>query len=338
MAQDEKDLEKERMLEATLKQIEKQYGPGSVMKLGEATQIKVEVIPTGSFGLDIITGTGGYPRGRVIEIYGPEASGKTTLALHAIAETHKLGGKAAFIDAEHAMDPAYARALGVNVDELIISQPDTGEQALEIVEMLVRSNAIDLVVVDSVAALVPRAEIEGEMGDAQVGLQARLMSKAMRKLVGVLSKSKTCAIFINQIRQQIQTGFGFGNPETTPGGLALKFHSSMRLEIRKIASIKQGEEIIGNRVKVRIVKNKLSPPFKSTEFDIIYGEGISYEGELIDMGLEHGIIKRSGTWFSFRDYQLGQGREKARLYLKENPEIKKELEKELRQALSIPAQ
>ncbi len=338
MAQDEKDLEKERMLEATLKQIEKQYGPGSVMKLGEATQIKVEVIPTGSFGLDIITGTGGYPRGRVIEIYGPEASGKTTLALHAIAETHKLGGKAAFIDAEHAMDPAYARALGVNVDELIISQPDTGEQALEIVEMLVRSNAIDLVVVDSVAALVPRAEIEGEMGDAQVGLQARLMSKAMRKLVGVLSKSKTCAIFINQIRQQIQTGFGFGNPETTPGGLALKFHSSMRLEIRKIASIKQGEEIIGNRVKVRIVKNKLSPPFKSTEFDIIYGEGISYEGELIDMGLEHGIIKRSGTWFSFRDYQLGQGREKARLYLKENPEIKKELEKELRQALSMPAQ
>ncbi|HOK23824.1 MAG TPA: recombinase RecA [Candidatus Hydrothermia bacterium] len=335
MEQDEKNLEKERMLEATIKQIEKQYGPGSVMKLGEATQINVEVIPTGSFGLDLVTGIGGYPRGRVIEIYGPEASGKTTLALHAIAETHKLGGKAAFIDAEHALDPIYAKAVGVNVDELIISQPDTGEQALEIMEMLVRSNAIDLIVVDSVAALVPRAEVEGEMGDAQVGLQARLMSKAMRKLVGVLSKSKTCAIFINQIRQQIQTGFGFGNPETTPGGLALKFHASMRLEIRKIASIKQGEEIIGNRVKVRIVKNKLSPPFKTTEFDIIYGEGISYEGELIDMGLEHGIIKRSGTWFSFKDYQLGQGREKARLFLKENPDIRKELEQELKQAVGF---
>jgi len=335
MAGEDKDLEKERILDATLKQIEKQYGPGSIMKLGEATQIKVEVIPTGSFGLDIITGVGGYPRGRIIEIFGPEASGKTTLALHAIAETHKLGGKAAFIDAEHALDPTYAKALGVNVDDLILSQPDTGEQALEIVEMLVRSNAIDLVVIDSVAALVPRAEIEGEMGDAQVGLQARLMSKAMRKLVGVLNKSKTCAIFINQIRQQIQTGFGFGNPETTPGGLALKFHASMRIEIRKIASIKQGEDIIGNRVKVRIVKNKLSPPYKSTEFDIIYGEGISYEGELIDWGLEHGIIKRSGTWFSFKDYQLGQGREKARLFLKENPQVKKELEMELKKALGL---
>uniref|UniRef100_A0A7V3ZXP1 Protein RecA n=1 Tax=candidate division WOR-3 bacterium TaxID=2052148 RepID=A0A7V3ZXP1_UNCW3 len=335
MVREDKDLEKERILEATLKQIEKQYGPGSIMKLGEATQIKVETIPTGSFGLDIITGVGGYPRGRIIEIYGPEASGKTTLALHAIAETHKLGGKAAFIDAEHALDPTYAKALGVNVDELILSQPDTGEQALEIVEMLVRSNAIDLVVVDSVAALVPRAEIEGEMGDAQVGLQARLMSKAMRKLVGVLSKSKTCAIFINQIRQQIQTGFGFGNPETTPGGLALKFHASMRIEIRKIATIKQGEDIIGNRVKVRIVKNKLSPPYKSAEFDIIYGEGISYEGELIDWGLEHGIIKRSGTWFSFKDIQLGQGREKARLFLKENPEVRKELENELKKALGL---
>ncbi|MDI6851080.1 MAG: recombinase RecA [bacterium] len=335
MAGENKDLERERMLEATLKQIEKQYGPGSIMKLGEATQIKVEAIPTGSFGLNIITGVGGYPRGRVIEIYGPEASGKTTLALHAIAETHKFGGKAAFIDAEHALDPTYAKALGVDVDDLILSQPDTGEQALEIVEMLVRSNAIDLVVIDSVAALVPRAEIEGEMGDAQVGLQARLMSKAMRKLVGVLSKSKTCAIFINQIRQQIQTGFGFGNPETTPGGLALKFHASMRIEIRKIATIKQGEDIIGNRVKVRIVKNKLSPPYKSTEFDIIYGEGISYEGELIDWGLEHGLIKRSGTWYSFKDIQLGQGREKARLFLKENAEVRKELENELKKALGL---
>jgi recombination protein RecA len=305
------------------------------MRLGEATQVRVDVIPSGSFGLDVISGVGGYPRGRVIEIYGPEASGKTTLALHAIAETHKMGGKAAFIDAEHALDPTYAKALGVNVDDLIISQPDYGEQALEIVEMLVRSNAIDLIVVDSVAALVPKAEIEGEMGDAQVGLQARLMSKAMRKLIAVLNRSKTCAIFINQIRQQIQTGFGFGNPETTPGGLALKFHASMRIEIRKIASIKQGEDVIGNRVKVRVVKNKLSPPFKSAEFDIIYGEGISYEGELIDWGLEHGIIKRSGTWFSYKDIQLGQGREKARIYLKENPEIEKEIERELKRALGL---
>ncbi|MEO0242044.1 MAG: recombinase RecA [candidate division WOR-3 bacterium] len=333
-----KDSEKDRILDATLKQIEKQYGPGSIMKLGEATQVRVDVIPSGSFGLDVITGVGGYPRGRVIEIYGPEASGKTTLALHAIAETHKMGGKAAFIDAEHALDPVYARSLGVNVDDLIISQPDYGEQALEIVEMLVRSNAIDLVVVDSVAALVPKAEIEGEMGDLQVGLQARLMSKAMRKLIAVLNRSKTCAIFINQIRQQIQTGFGFGNPETTPGGLALKFHASMRIEIRKIASIKQGEDVIGNRVKVRIVKNKLSPPFKSAEFDIIYGEGISYEGELIDWGLEHGIIKRSGTWFSYKDIQIGQGREKARIFLKENPEVKKEIERELKRSLGLLAQ
>lgn len=333
-----KDSEKDRILDATLKQIEKQYGPGSIMKLGEATQVRVDVIPSGSFGLDVITGVGGYPRGRVIEIYGPEASGKTTLALHAIAETHKMGGKAAFIDAEHALDPVYARSLGVNVDDLIISQPDYGEQALEIVEMLVRSNAIDLVVVDSVAALVPKAEIEGEMGDLQVGLQARLMSKAMRKLIAVLNRSKTCAIFINQIRQQIQTGFGFGNPETTPGGLALKFHASMRIEIRKIASIKQGEDVIGNRVKVRIVKNKLSPPFKSAEFDIIYGEGISYEGELIDWGLEHGIIKRSGTWFSYKDIQIGQGREKARLFLKENPEVRKEIERELKRSLGLLAE
>ncbi|MEO0286091.1 MAG: recombinase RecA [candidate division WOR-3 bacterium] len=333
-----KDSEKDRILDATLKQIEKQYGPGSIMKLGEATQVRVDVIPSGSFGLDVITGVGGYPRGRVIEIYGPEASGKTTLALHAIAETHKMGGKAAFIDAEHALDPVYARSLGVNVDDLIISQPDYGEQALEIVEMLVRSNAIDLVVIDSVAALVPKAEIEGEMGDLQVGLQARLMSKAMRKLIAVLNRSKTCAIFINQIRQQIQTGFGFGNPETTPGGLALKFHASMRIEIRKIASIKQGEDVIGNRVKVRIVKNKLSPPFKSAEFDIIYGEGISYEGELIDWGLEHGIIKRSGTWFSYKDIQIGQGREKARIFLKENPEVKKEIERELKRSLGLLAQ
>ncbi|MEO0265168.1 MAG: recombinase RecA [candidate division WOR-3 bacterium] len=338
MTEVNKDSEKDRILDATLKQIEKQYGPGSIMKLGEATQVRVDVIPSGSFGLDVITGVGGYPRGRVIEIYGPEASGKTTLALHAIAETHKMGGKAAFIDAEHALDPVYARSLGVNVDDLIISQPDYGEQALEIVEMLVRSNAIDLVVIDSVAALVPKAEIEGEMGDLQVGLQARLMSKAMRKLIAVLNRSKTCAIFINQIRQQIQAGFGFGNPETTPGGLALKFHASMRIEIRKIASIKQGEDVIGNRVKVRIVKNKLSPPFKSAEFDIIYGEGISYEGELIDWGLEHGIIKRSGTWFSYKDIQIGQGREKARIFLKENPEVKKEIERELKRSLGLLAQ
>jgi len=285
--------------------------------------------------LNIAMGIGGYPRGRVVEIYGPEASGKTTLALHAIAEVHKAGGKAAFIDAEHALDPTYAKALGVNIDDLYVAQPDTGEQALDIAEMLVRSNAIDLIVVDSVAALVPRAEIEGEMGDSQMGLQARLMSKAMRKLVGVLSKSKTCAIFINQVRQKIQTGFSFGNPETTPGGLALKFHSSMRLEIRRIASIKSGETLVGNRVRVKVVKNKLAPPFREAEFDIIYGRGISYEGELLDLGLQHGLIKRSGSWFTYGDIQLGQGRERARTFLEENKEIREKLELELKKALGL---
>jgi len=330
-----KDLDKEKSLEIALKQIQRQYGPGSIMRLGEAVQVKVDVIPSGSFSLNIAMGIGGYPRGRVVEIYGPEASGKTTLALHAIAEVHKAGGKAAFIDAEHALDPTYAKALGVNIDDLYIAQPDTGEQALDIAEMLVRSNAIDLIVVDSVAALVPRAEIEGEMGDSQMGLQARLMSKAMRKLVGVLSKSKTCAIFINQVRQKIQTGFAFGNPETTPGGLALKFHSSMRLEIRRIASIKSGETIVGNRVRVKVVKNKLAPPFREAEFDIIYGRGISYEGELIDLGLQHGLIKRSGSWFAYGDIQLGQGRERARAFLEENKELREKLEFELKKALGL---
>jgi len=330
-----KDLDKEKSLEIALKQIQRQYGPGSIMRLGEAVQVKVDVIPSGSFSLNIAMGIGGYPRGRVVEIYGPEASGKTTLALHAIAEVHKAGGKAAFIDAEHALDPTYAKALGVNIDDLYIAQPDTGEQALDIAEMLVRSNAIDLIVVDSVAALVPRAEIEGEMGDSQMGLQARLMSKAMRKLVGVLSKSKTCAIFINQVRQKIQTGFAFGNPETTPGGLALKFHSSMRLEIRRIASIKSGETIVGNRVRVKVVKNKLAPPFREAEFDIIYGRGISYEGELIDLGLQHGLIKRSGSWFTYGDIQLGQGRERARAFLEENKELREKLEFELKKALGL---
>jgi len=330
-----KDLDKEKSLEIALKQIQRQYGPGSIMRLGEAVKVKVDVIPSGSFSLNIAMGIGGYPRGRVVEIYGPEASGKTTLALHAIAEVHKAGGKAAFIDAEHALDPTYAKALGVNIDDLYIAQPDTGEQALDIAEMLVRSNAIDLIVVDSVAALVPRAEIEGEMGDSQMGLQARLMSKAMRKLVGVLSKSKTCAIFINQVRQKIQTGFAFGNPETTPGGLALKFHSSMRLEIRRIASIKSGETIVGNRVRVKVVKNKLAPPFREAEFDIIYGRGISYEGELIDLGLQHGLIKRSGSWFTYGDIQLGQGRERARAFLEENKELREKLEFELKKALGL---
>ena len=330
-----RDLDKEKSLEIALKQIQRQYGPGSIMRLGEAAQVKVDVIPSGSFSLNIAMGIGGYPRGRVVEIYGPEASGKTTLALHAIAEVHKAGGKAAFIDAEHALDPTYAKALGVNIDDLYVAQPDTGEQALDIAEMLVRSNAIDLIVVDSVAALVPRAEIEGEMGDSQMGLQARLMSKAMRKLVGVLSKSKTCAIFINQVRQKIQTGFSFGNPETTPGGLALKFHSSMRLEIRRIASIKSGETLVGNRVRVKVVKNKLAPPFREAEFDIIYGRGISYEGELLDLGLQHGLIKRSGSWFTYGDTQLGQGRERARAFLEENTEIREKLELELKKALGL---
>jgi len=321
--------ERERSLEIALKQIEKQFGKGAVMRLGDRAKVKVPVIPTGSIGLNFALGIGGYPRGRIVEIFGPEASGKTTLALHAIAEAQKIGGIAAFIDAEHALDPRYSQNLGVNIDELYISQPDTGEQALDIAEMLVRSGAVDLIVVDSVAALVPRAEIDGEMGESQVGLQARLMSKAMRKLVGVLSKSLTCAIFVNQVRQKIGVSFPGAMMETTPGGLALKFHASIRIDIRRIQTIKQGDSAIGNRVRIKVVKNKLAPPFRDTEVDLIYGKGISREGELIDLGLKFGIIKRSGSWYSYRDQQIGQGKENARDFLAQHPEVLSEITKEI---------
>ena len=325
--------DKEKALEMTIKQIEKQFGKGAIMKLGDSVKIETPVIPTGSIALDAALGVGGYPRGRIIEIYGPEASGKTTLALHAIAEVQKEGGIAAFIDAEHALDPRYAKNLGVKLEDLYISQPDTGEQALDIAETLVRSGAIDLIVVDSVAALVPRAEIEGEMSDSQVGLQARLMAKAMRKLSGVLSKSKTSAIFINQLRLKI--GMMYGNPETTPGGLALKYHASVRLEIRRIASIKIGDQMVGNRVRVKVVKNKLAPPFREAEFDIMFGKGISRAGELLDLGVEFGIIKRAGTWYSYEGKQLGQGRENSKLFLENNPEIAGEIEKKIREELGL---
>ncbi len=328
MAQDDRL----KSLEIALKQIEKQHGKGAIMRLGAKTAIRVPVIPTGSLSLDLALGVGGYPRGRIVEIYGPEASGKTTLALHAIAEAQKQGGIAAFIDAEHALDPNYARALGVDLDNLLISQPESGEQAMDIAETLVRSGAVDLIVVDSVAALVPQAEITGEMSDTQVGLQARLMSKAMRKLVGVLSKSKTCAIFINQVRHKI--GVMFGSPETTPGGLALKFHASVRLDIRRIATLKAGDQAIGNRVRVKIVKNKLAPPFREAEFDIIYGKGISREGELIDLGLQLGVIQKSGSWYSFAGQQLGQGLEKVRKLLEENTELRNKIEMKIKEALA----
>ncbi len=325
--------DKEKALEMTIKQIEKQFGKGAIMKLGDNVKIETPVIPSGSIALDAALGVGGYPRGRIIEIYGPEASGKTTLALHAIAEVQKEGGIAAFIDAEHALDPRYAKNLGVKLEDLYISQPDTGEQALDIAETLVRSGAIDLIVVDSVAALVPRAEIEGEMSDSQVGLQARLMAKAMRKLSGVLSKSKTSAIFINQLRLKI--GMMYGNPETTPGGLALKYHASVRLEIRRIASIKIGDQTVGNRVRVKVVKNKLAPPFREAEFDIMFGRGISRVGEILDLGVEFGIIKKAGTWYSYQGKQLGQGRENSKLFLENNPDIASEIEKKIREELGL---
>ncbi len=327
--------EKMRSLEIALKQIEKQFGRGAVMRLGDRAKVKVPVISTGSIGLNLALGVGGYPRGRIVEIYGPEASGKTTLALHAIAETQKAGGIAAFIDAEHALDPIYAKNLGVNIDELYISQPDTGEQALDIAEMLVRSGAVDLIVVDSVAALVPKAEIDGEMGESQVGLQARLMSKAMRKLVGVLSKSMTCAIFVNQVRKKIGISFPGASMETTPGGLALKFHASIRIEIRRIQTIKQGDAPVGNRVRIKVVKNKLAPPFRETQLDIIYGRGISEEGELLDFGLQLGIIKKSGAWYSYEDKQLGQGKENVKEFLATNPKVKAELKTKIFEALGI---
>ena len=294
-------------LDMALRQIEKQFGKGSIMKLGESTHMTVETVPSGSLALDIALGIGGLPRGRVIEVYGPESSGKTTVALHAIAEVQRAGGQAAFIDAEHALDPLYASKLGVNIDELLLSQPDTGEQALEIAEALVRSGAVDIIVVDSVAALVPKAEIEGEMGDSHVGLQARLMSQALRKLSGAISKSKTIAIFINQLREKV--GVMFGNPETTPGGRALKFYSSVRLDVRRIESIKQGNDIVGNRTRIKVVKNKVAPPFKQAEIDIMYGEGISREGSIIDIGVEMDFVQKSGAWFSYNGDRLGQGRE-----------------------------
>ena len=322
------NLEKKKALEAALGQIEKQFGKGSVMKLGEYQAMNVEAIPTGALSLDIALGIGGIPRGRIIEIFGPESSGKTTLALHAIAEAQKLGGEAAFIDAEHALDPVYAKHLGVDIDNLIVSQPDTGEQALEIAEALTRSGAIDIIVVDSVAALVPKAEIDGDMGDAHVGLQARLMSQALRKLAGVINKSKTVIIFINQLREKV--GIMFGNPETTPGGRALKFYASVRLDIRKIENIKVDGEVTGARARVKIIKNKVAPPFREAEFDIVYGKGISKEGNILDLAVNLNLVEKAGAWFSYNGEKIGQGRENAKQYIREHQEVAKELETKIR--------
>lgn len=321
-------MDRQKALEAALSQIDRAFGKGSAMKLGSREKIEIEAISTGSLGLDIALGIGGLPRGRIIEIYGPESSGKTTLALHAIAEAQKTGGVAAFVDAEHALDPAYAKKLGVDIDELIVSQPDTGEQALEIVDTLVRSNAIDVLVIDSVAALVPRAEIEGEMGDSHVGLQARLMSQALRKLTGSISRSKCLVIFINQVRMKI--GVMYGNPETTTGGNALKFYASVRLDIRRTGQIKDRDDIVGNATRVKVVKNKVAPPFKQVEFDIMYGEGISKIGEILDLGVKAGVVEKSGAWFSYDSVRIGQGRENAKTFLKENPEMAERLEKVIR--------
>jgi recombination protein RecA len=327
-------MEREKMLDVTLSQIERQFGKGAVMRLGEHPAGQgISVIPTGSIALDIALGIGGIPRGRVVEVFGPEGSGKTTVCLHIIAEAQRMGGIAVFIDAEHALDPNYARTLGVNIDELLVSQPDNGEQALEIADLMVRSGAIDLVVIDSVAALVPRAEIEGEMGDSHVGLQARLMSQAMRKLSGSLSRFDTTAMFINQLREKI--GVMFGSPETTPGGRALKFYSSVRLDVRKIENLKDGQEVVGSRVKVKVVKNKLAPPFRQAEFDIVYGKGISKEGSLIDMGVAAEIIKKSGAWFTYEGDQLGQGKENARAFLAEHMDIALEIERRVREAMGL---
>ncbi|MHB1125523.1 MAG: recombinase RecA [Bacillota bacterium] len=326
--------DKQKALEMALNQIEKQFGRGSIMKLGESPAgLNIEVISTGSLTLDIALGVGGIPRGRVVEIYGPESSGKTTVALHIVSEAQRNGGHAAFIDAEHALDPSYAKRLGVDIDNLLVSQPDTGEQALEIAEMLVRSGAVDVVVIDSVAALVPRAELEGDMGDAHVGLQARLMSQALRKLSGAISKSHTAAIFINQLREKV--GVMFGNPETTPGGRALKFYASIRLDVRKIDNLKQGTDIIGNRTRVKVVKNKVAPPFKQAEFDIMYGEGISREGDLVDLGVDMSVIQKSGAWYSYGEERLGQGRENVKEYLKEHREVTDKLDQHLRQMLGM---
>jgi len=330
------DNNKNRAIELAMSQIEKQFGKGSVMRLGEDSPIaRIPAISTGSLSVDLALGIGGVPRGRIVEIYGPESSGKTTLALHIVAEAQKTGGVAAFVDAEHALDIGYARKLGVKTDDLLVSQPDTGEQALEITEIMVRSGAIDVLVVDSVAALVPRAEIEGEMGDSHMGLQARLMSQALRKLTATISKSNCCVIFINQLRMKI--GVMFGNPETTTGGNALKFYASQRIDIRRIAGLKQGQDNVGNRVKVKVVKNKLAPPFKEAEFDVMYGEGISREGDLVDLGVEKEIVEKSGSWYSFAGERIGQGRENAKTFLRENPDIRETIDRRLREVLELPA-
>jgi recombination protein RecA len=326
-------LDRDKALDVALAQIDKQFGKGSVMRLGDDTRPPVQVIPTGSIALDIALGIGGLPRGRIVEIYGPESSGKTTVALHAVAQAQATGGIAAFIDAEHALDPEYAKALGVDTDGLLVSQPDTGEQALEIADMLIRSGALDVIVIDSVAALVPRAEIEGEMGDSHVGLQARLMSQALRKIAGALSNARTTAIFINQLREKI--GVMFGSPETTTGGKALKFYASIRLDVRRIETLKDGTDAVGNRTRVKVVKNKMAPPFKQAEFDIIYGIGISREGSLIDMGVEHGFIRKSGAWYTYEGDQLGQGKENARNFLRDNPDLADEIEKKIKEKLGV---
>jgi recombination protein RecA len=326
--------ERAKAIEAALAQIDKQFGKGSIMRLGSRETIDVPAIPTGALSLDAALGVGGVPRGRVTEIFGPESSGKTTLSLHVIAEAQRRGGMAAFVDAEHALDAVYAAKLGVDIDNLLVSQPDSGEQALEIAEVLIRSGAVDVLVVDSVAALVPRSELEGEMGEAQMGLQARLMSQALRKLTAIVSKSKTSLIFINQLREKI--GVMFGNPETTTGGRALKFYSSVRLDIRRIASLKEGEAVVGSRAKVKVVKNKVAAPFREAEFDILYGEGISKEGDLLDLGVDHKIIEKSGAWYAFNGERMGQGRENARAFLKENKDIRQEVENRLRQGLGLP--
>jgi recombination protein RecA len=325
--------DREKALDTALAQIDKQFGKGSVMRLGDDVRAPIEVIPTGSVSLDVALGIGGLPRGRVVEIYGPESSGKTTVALHAVANAQRAGGIAAFIDAEHALDPEYAKKLGVDTDALLVSQPDTGEQALEIADMLIRSGALDIIVIDSVAALVPRAEIEGEMGDSHVGLQARLMSQALRKITGALNNSKTTAIFINQLREKI--GVMFGSPETTTGGKALKFYASVRLDVRRIETLKDGSEPVGNRTRCKIVKNKMAPPFKQAEFDILYGQGISREGGLIDMGVEQGFVRKSGAWYTYDGDQLGQGKENARSFLRDNPDLANELEKKIKEKLGI---
>lgn len=327
------NTDKMKSLETAIGQIERQFGKGAIMKMGEQPPIRVNIIPTGSIGLDAALGVGGVPRGRIVEVYGPESSGKTTLALHIIANAQKAGGLAAFIDAEHALDPEYAEKLGVQLDELLVSQPDFGEQALEIAETLIRSAAVDIIVIDSVAALVPRAELEGDMGDAQMGLQARLMSQALRKLAAIVSKSNTCLLFINQIRQKI--GVMFGNPETTTGGRALKFYSSVRIDIRRTSSIKRGEDVVGNRTRAKVAKNKVAAPFRKAEFDIMYGEGISYTGELLDLGVEHRLVQKSGSWYAYGETRLGQGRESARTFLKEHPEVVAEIDLKLREALRL---